>query len=193
MAAHHCYLWWRWWSWNVSNTHKVMMHHCLLCRVHQCVVMEMSLQSCRYDSNCRLVLFLLCLLSGWVFSLSCFAVLGPLLCCQVKYVTLWSGYILHFFSSSLRKGEILHVQEDLVFVLAVHPPPCSGQMVLPQFCRSLNWINAQVCLFSKPFVPNKSLKEQNWIMNCACLLNWHGLKRWVVEIELAFQQGLQNS
>jgi hypothetical protein len=191
MAAHHCYLWWRWWSWNVSNSHKVMMHHCLLCSVRQCVVMEMSLQSCRYDSK---------LLLSFVFALSSLRVgflsfvlccIGFLLCCQVKYVTLWSGYILNFFSSLLRKGEILHGQEDLVFVFTLRPAPCSGQMVLPQFCRSLHWINAQVCLFS-PFVPNKSLKEQNWIMNSARLWNWHGLKRWVVEIKLAFQQGLQN-
>jgi hypothetical protein len=142
------------------------------------------------------------LLLGFVFAPSSLRVgflsdvlccIGFLLCCQVKYVTLWSGYILNFFSSSLRKGEILHAQEDLVFVLALHPPPCSGQMVLPQFCKSLNWINAQVCLFSKPFVPNKCLKGQNWTINCACLWNWHGLKRWIVEIELAFQQGLQNN
>jgi hypothetical protein len=137
------------------------------------------------------------LLFSFVFALSFLRVgflsfmlrcIGFLLFCQVKYVTLWSGYILNFFSSSLRNEEILHGQEDLVFVLALCSPPCSGQMVLTQFCRSLNWINAQVCLFSKPFVPNKSLKGQNWIMDCACLWNWHGLKWWVVEIQLAFQQ-----
>jgi hypothetical protein len=153
----------------------------------------MSLQSCRYDSKLLLgLIFALssCRVGFLSFMLSC---IGFLLCCQVKYLNLWSGYILNFFSSSLRDEEIFHMQEDLAFVLALCSPPCSGQMVLPQFCRSLNWINAQVCLFSKPFVPNKSLKGQIWIMNCACLWNWHGLKRWVVEIELAFQQGLQNS
>jgi hypothetical protein len=122
MAAHHCYLWWRWWSWNVSNSHKIMMHHCLLCCVCQCVVMEMSLQSCRYDSNCCSV-FAFALSSlrlGFLsFMLCC---IGFLLCCQVKYVTLWSGYILNFFSSSLRNGEILHTQEDFSICVSSLPP-----------------------------------------------------------------------
>jgi len=102
MAAHHCYLWWRWWSWNVSYSHKVMKHHCLLCCVQYCVVMEMSLQSCRYDSKLLLgLIFALssCRVGFLSFMLSC---IGFLLCCQVKYLNLWSGYILNFFSSSLR-------------------------------------------------------------------------------------------
>ncbi len=47
MAAHHCYLWWRWWSDTLWATLIRLWLHSLLC-CHQIVVVEICLQFCRY-------------------------------------------------------------------------------------------------------------------------------------------------